>query len=150
MINLNSNTMINLPINQVFDFVSKPENDSQWQHGILATARLSEEFGNLGTFFRSIGHLMGRRNLSTFEVTDYEPDKVYGFKSHSGPLELQTTYVFETADSCTNVNIATQIRAVDLFQVDEGALEKRLQKQLKENLAMLKDILEVKHMPLVN
>jgi hypothetical protein len=31
---------------------------------------------------------------------------------------------------------------VDFFQVDEGILEKKMKKQLKENLAMLKVLLE--------
>jgi len=71
MINLNISTIIYQPIKQVFDFVSAPENDFQWQYGTLASARLSEEVGSrLGTFFRSIGHLLGRRNLSTFGVIE--------------------------------------------------------------------------------
>jgi hypothetical protein len=142
--------MIYLPINQVFDFVSRHENDFQWQYGTLATASLSDGFSDMGTLFRSIGHLMGRRNLSTFEVTEYEPNKRYGFKSRSGPFELQTRYVFEMKDRCTQIDISTQIKVVDFFRVDEGVLEKRLNKQLKENLAMLKDVLEIKRIPLVN
>ena len=150
MINLNGNTMIYLPINQVFDFVSRPENDFQWQYGTLATSSLSEGFSYMGTFFRSIGHLMGRRNLSTFEVTEYESNKNYGFKSRSGPFELRTRYVFEMIGIRTKINVSTQIKVVDFFRVDEGVLEKRLRKQLKENLEMLKNVLETKHAPIVN
>src|SRR5215213_9715382 len=59
MIDLNSSTLIYRPIRQVFDFMSVPENNFQWQYGTLASARISEGAGNIGTFFRSIGHLMG-------------------------------------------------------------------------------------------
>jgi hypothetical protein len=79
MINLNSSTLIYRPIRQIFDFMSTPENDFQWQYGTLASARISEGAGNIGTFFRSIDHLMGRRILSTFEVNEYELNKKYGF-----------------------------------------------------------------------
>ena len=75
MINLISSILIERPARQVFDFVSTPENDFQWQYGILATARLPKGSGAMRTFFRSIGHLMGRRNLSTFEITELEPNK---------------------------------------------------------------------------
>ena len=64
----------------------------------VAAARLSEGAGTIGTLFRSIGHLMGYRVLSTFEVTEYEPNKRYGFKSLSGPLNSQTSYAFEIAN----------------------------------------------------
>jgi hypothetical protein len=142
MINLNMSTMIYLPIKPVFDFVITPENDVQWQYGTLATARLSEGAGTSGTFFRSIGHLMGYRVLSTFEVTEYEPNKRYGFKSLSGPLNSQTSYVFEIVNGNTKITISTQANVANFFQVEESSLEKKMKKQLKENLAMLKDLLE--------
>ncbi len=146
MININNSTMIYRPIRQVFDFMSTPENDFQWQYGTLTSARLSEDVCNMGTFFRSIGHLMGRRVESTFEVNEYEPNRKYGFKSISGPLHSQTSYTFEIANGSTKINISTQANVVNFFQVDEGVLEKKMKKQLKENLAMLKDLLEAKRM----
>jgi Polyketide cyclase / dehydrase and lipid transport len=142
MINLVSSTVIERPVKQVFDFVSTPENDYQWQYGTLATARLSKGSHAMQTFFRSIGHLMGRRNLSTFEVTEFEPNKKYGFKSLSGPLHSQTSYGFEIANGSTKITISTQVNVVNFFQLDEGILEKKMKKQLQENLAMLKDLLE--------
>jgi uncharacterized protein YndB with AHSA1/START domain len=157
MINLNISTMIYRPVKQVFDFVSAPENDFQWQYGTLASARISDDVHEVGNSFRSIGHLMGRRVQSTFEVTEYEPNKKYGFKSLSGPLHSQTDYTFEMADGSTRINVSTQANVVNFFQVDEGILEKKMKKQLKENLAMLKDLLEAKRIlpaseinPLVN
>src|SRR6266498_4961888 len=119
MINLNMSMMIYQPVRQVFDFVSTPENDFQWQAGTLATARLSEGVSNKGTFFRSIGHLMGQRNLSTFEVTEYEQNRKYGFKSLSGPLHSQTSYTFESASGSTKISISTQAHAVNFFQMNE-------------------------------
>jgi uncharacterized protein YndB with AHSA1/START domain len=142
MINLDISTIIYRPVRQVFDFVSTPENDFQWQYGTLATARLSEGASKIGTFFRSIGHLMGRRVQGTFEVTEYEPNRKYGFKSLSGPLHLQTSYTFEIADSSTKIHISTRAHVVNFFQIDERILARRLKKQLKENLALLRQLLE--------
>lgn len=142
MINLTLTTKIYRPIKQVFDFVSVPENDFQWQYGTLASTRLSKNLGTIGSFFQSIGHLMGRRIQGTFEVTDYEPDSRYGFKSLSGPLNSQTSYTFEVAEGSTRINVSTQAKLVNFFQMDERIVEKMMKKQIKENLAMLKDLLE--------
>ncbi len=144
MINLNVSTMIYRPISQVFDFVSAPENDFQWQYGTLASARLSEGTSAIGILFRSVGHLMGRRIESTFEVTEYALNKKYGFRSLSGPLNSQTSYSFEIANGSTKVTASTQANLVNFFQMGEGILEKAMKKQLKEDLAMLKEILEAK------
>ena len=87
---------------------------------------------------------MGHRIQSTYEVTDYEPSTKYGFKSLSGPLNSHTSYDFEMADGSTKVTISMQANVINFFQVNEGILEKKMKKQIKENLAMLKTLLEVR------
>jgi hypothetical protein len=144
MINLNVSTMIYRPIQQVFDFVSRPENDVEWQYGTLTATGLSEGVSTIGSFFRSIGHLLGHRVQSTFEVTEYEPNRKYGFKSLSGPLHSQTSYTFEVASGSTKISISTQAHVADFFQMNERLVEKKMKKELKENLAILKGILEAK------
>ena len=144
MINFNISTIIYRPVRQVFDFVSTPENDFQWQYGTLATASHPEGVSKIGTFFRSIGHLMGRRVQGTFEVTEYELNRKYGFKSLSGPLHSQTSYTFEIANGGTRVNISTRAHVVDFFQTNERLLGKKIRNQLRENLTMLKGLLEEK------
>jgi len=145
MIQIETNTKIYRPIKQVFDFVSTPENDFQWQYGTLASSRLPGDTGFIiGSFFRSVGHLLGRRNHSTFEVTEYDLDKKYGFKSLSGPLNSHTTYTFEMSQGSTNVSISIQVKvhATNPPTINEAALEKKMKKQIKENLKLLKELLE--------
>ena len=149
MINLYVSTMVYKPVQQVFDFISTPENDFQWQYATLETTRLSGSGNGIGSIFRSISNLMGHRIISTFEVTAYEPNKKYNFKSLSGPLHLQTSYTFEISNGGTKIGISTQISMVDFDQTNESLMEKSLKKQLKENLAMLKALLETKRTSLV-
>jgi uncharacterized membrane protein len=142
MINVVLSVVIYRPIKQVFEFMSRSENDFQWQYGTLASGRVSAAPAGVGGFFRSIGHLMGRRNQSTFEITEYEMNQRYGFKSITGPVESQTLYTFETVQGSTKVDLTTKVHAVHSPQIHEGTLEKNLKKQLRENLAMLKGLLE--------
>jgi hypothetical protein len=136
--------MIYRPVKQVFDFVSAPENDFQWQYGTLAAARLPDGAGRLGSFFRTIGHLMGQRVQAVFEVTEYEPNRKYAFRSISGPLHLQTCYTFDVSSGSTRISITTQAHATSLFKMKERLLERKMKQQLKENLTLLKDLLEAK------
>ncbi len=137
-----SSTLIYRPIKRVFDFISTPENDFQWQYGTLASTRLSEGIIGLGTCFQSVSHFMEYRIQSTFEVTEYEPNLKYEFKSTSGPLQSLTTYTFETTKNCTQVTVSMQANAINLIGLNENVLEKKMKRQLKDNLAMLKNILE--------
>ena len=143
MINILSSTHIYQPIKRVFEFISNPENDFQWQYGTLSSTRVSKSIAELGACFQTIGNFMGHRIQSTFEVTEYDPNKKYGFKSLTGPLQSFTTYTFALASGYTQINLLTQANVVNFIELNENILEKKLKKQLKENLAMLKSILEV-------
>jgi uncharacterized membrane protein len=142
MIHVNASIKIYRPIRQVFEFISNAENDFQWQYGTLESARVSDGVVGVGAFFRSVGHIQGHRFLGTFEITEYEANKRYGFKSLSGPLQSETLYTFQAAPGSTHIELSTQVTATDAFEVPESIFEKQLKKQLKENLTLLKGILE--------
>ena len=142
MIQIVSYTQIYQPVKRVFDFISTPENDFQWQYGTLASAYVSGSAAGLGACFQSTGHLMGQRVQSTFEVIQYEPNHLYGFKSLSGPLLSFTSYTFDIDRGRTQVKVVLEANRAHLMELNENILEKKLKRQLKEDLAMLKQILE--------
>jgi len=142
MINIHSSTHIYRPVQRVFDFICTPENDFQWQYGTLASSKISEGAAKIGTAFRSVGHLLGHRSQSTYEVTEYKPNSKYGFRSLSGPLQSFTTYTFNPAKGYTRVDISMQANVINMVDLNENILQKKMKRQLKDNLAMLKNILE--------
>jgi hypothetical protein len=144
MINFSLSTQIYRSLKQVFSFVTTPENDFQWQYGTLASTQLSKGEMGIGTLFRSMGHFMGRRVESTYEVTEFEPNKKFGFKSLSGPMHSHTLYTFEVIEGSTRINISSQASPRDLFKTADIIVEKKVKKQYKENLAMLKGVLEAR------
>lgn len=146
MFNLTISAMIDVPIECVFEYMSTPENDSQWQYGILATATITNQLNRAGVYFRSIGHFLGRRNLGTYQVVESSKNMKYRLKSISGPLHLHTTYTFDTVSEGTKVNISIHVGTMNFFHMNEQILERRMRQQLKENLAVLKGLLEEKRL----
>ena len=142
MIRFDLYTHIYRPLIQVFAFVATPENDFQWQYGTLASAQISRGEMGLGTIFRVVGNLLGRRIETVYEVTVLEPNRRYGFKSVSGPLDSYTLYTFETSQDGTKVTLSTETSLKALFNSESALVVKQFKKQHKENLAMLKSILE--------
>jgi len=147
MFNLTISTMINVPVKYVFEYMCTPENDFQWQYGILATATITNRLNKLGVYFRSIGHFLGHRNLGTYQVIESSLSRKYRFKSLSGPLHLHTAYTFDTLGEGTMVNISIHVGTIDFFHINEQVLEKWMKKQLEENLITLKVLLEEKWFP---
>ena len=147
MFTITSSIVIYRPLAQVFDFISSSANDFEWQYGTLASGQISEGATRIGAAFRSVGHLMGRRIVSTFEITEYEANRQYGFRSLSGPLHSHTLYTLETGPDSTRIQTVTEAKSQDNFEVPEGLMQKYLHKELKDNLAMLKTIMEGRATP---
>jgi len=142
MFSFDLDTHIYRPLNQVFAFVATPENDFQWQYGTLASTQISKGAIGMRTLFRAVGHILGRRIEAMYEVTAFEPDKSYGFKSVSGPVDSYTLYTFAMTAGGTMINLFMETNPRDLFKPNDAIVVKRFKKQYKENLAILKSVLE--------
>lgn len=142
MISFELNTLIYRPLTRVFMFVATPENDFQWQYGTLVSTQISGGEIRLGTLFHAVGHMLGRRIETTYEVTAFELNRKYGFKSVSGPVDSHTLYTFEVIKAATRISLSTETNPGDLFKPEDGIVVKRFKKECRENLAMLKSVLE--------
>ena len=144
MISININMLILRPVWEVFDFITNPANNPQWQYGSLESVQLSAGDLQVGTVFSSFGHFMGRRIQSDFEVTEFEENKCFGFETISGPIQMQTSYSFEALDHGTNVIVSSLINPGGFFKLVDPIVARVAKKQFKENLATLKELLEIR------
>lgn len=144
MISIHLNTLVLRPVWEVFDFITTPENNSQWQYGWLISMKTSAGDMRIGTVFSGFGHFMGRRIQSDFEVTEFEPNKSYGFETISGPIQLQTSYSFEALDHGTNMMVSSLINPGGFFKLLDPIVTRVAKKQFLENLTTLKEILETR------
>jgi hypothetical protein len=142
MISINISTLILRPVWEVFDFISTPENNSQWQFGSLESVQISAGEMRIGSLFSSFGHFMGQRIQSNFEVTEFETNQIYGYETISGPIQLQTFYSFETVEHGTKVIVSSLINPGGFFKLVDPIVARAAKKQFKENLTTLKEILE--------
>ena len=130
------------PLQQVFAFVTTPENDFYWQYVTLASDKISRGEMGVGTLFRTVGHFMGRRFESVYEVTEFKPNQRYGFKSQSGPMDSHTLYTFEIVKGATRISHSAQLSLGELIKSNPITAEKTVKKEYRGNLTLLKDILE--------
>ena len=85
---------------------------------------------------------MGRRIQGVLEVTEFEDNKKYSYKTSSGPIQLHTSYTLETVRHGTNLMVSTHITPGNFFKLVDPIVAKAAKKQFAENLATLKQILE--------
>jgi uncharacterized protein YndB with AHSA1/START domain len=137
-----ASVVINRPLEEVFAFASNPENDTQWESGILELERTSEGPIGAGTTFRGAIEFMGRRIDFNLDVTRYEPNQLAEFKIDAGPLQLDERLTCEPVEGGTRVTVVYEGEPGGFFKVAEPIVVRMFQRQTQGNLAKLKDILE--------
>jgi carbon monoxide dehydrogenase subunit G len=142
MINLDLGTLIDCPMKDVFLFVSNPNNMSKWNSAIVSLEQVMPGAVSVGTKFKSVGEMMGRRIEGEMQVTAYEPDTKCGFQVNAGPMQVNLTFMLKPVGTGTKVNLNAQGNPAGFFKLAESMMAGRVKSMMEENLARLKSILE--------
>jgi len=144
MIKVNSSVLVNQPIEKVFEFVTTPENDSQWYIGVESRDHTPGEPAGVGSTSQSEIRFLGIPMTVTWEVTDYEDPNKISVKSIEGPVSVKAGYTFETmGEGQTKVSVRGEAEIGDAFSVAEPLVERMAQRQWDASFENLKDVLEV-------
>jgi uncharacterized protein YndB with AHSA1/START domain len=88
---------IRRPVGEVFDFLSDQEHRPAWSAGVKRVRRTSLGPIGIGATYRVAGKMLGRRVVSTYELTAYEPDALFSGRMRSSVFSVDETYRFEAA-----------------------------------------------------
>jgi uncharacterized protein YndB with AHSA1/START domain len=133
---------IDAPVGKVFAFVSDFRNNSKWQDGVIETTQTPDGPTQVGTKVKDVRTFLGQKMDSTFEVTEFEPDKKVAFKSTSGPIQFMFEQTFESTGGGTKLSVHVELEAKGFFKLAEGALGNNLKKTFEEQSVKLKSMLE--------
>ena len=133
--------MINRPIDEVFEFVSNPENVRLWQPGVLESRQTSEGPMGVGATYLEVRESLGRRIESTSEVTHYERNAKLG-SSTSEPVPFEAEYTFEAAPDGTKITLAARMESGGFLKLAKPLLMWLFRRDMQSAFSTLKDILE--------
>ena len=142
MINLDLGTLIDRPVQDVFAFVTNPNNMSKWNSAVVSMEQITPGAVGLGTKFKNIGEMLGRRIEGEMQVIAFEPDSKYGFQMNAGPMQVNINLSFKTVGTGTKLSLNAQGNPAGVFKLAEGVLQGRVKSMMEENLARLKSVLE--------
>ena len=142
MINLDFGTLIDKPVKDVFAFVANPNNMSKWNSAVVSLEQITPGDVGVGTKFKSVGEMMGRRIEGEMQVVAYEPDSKCGFQVNAGPMQVTMIMTFKTVGTGTKISLNAQGNPAGFFKVAEGMMTGRVKTMMEENLARLKSSLE--------
>src|SRR2546421_298556 len=102
MITTRVSVQINRPVEEVFAFVADPANFPRWAGALVKESRQTSPGAvGIGTTFRQVNMLMGRRFVSEMRVVAYEPPRRYEYATTSGPIRFAGHYSFASAGDGT-------------------------------------------------
>lgn len=142
MINLDLSAMIDCPQKDVFAFVANPNNMSKWNSAVVSLEQVTPGTVGVGTKFKSIGEMMGRRIEGEMQIIAYEPETKCAFQMNAGPMKIDIMLSFKTVGTGTKLNLNAQGNPGGFFKLAEGVLAGRVKSMMEENLARLKTVLE--------
>ena len=142
MINLDFGVLIDRPMRDVFAFVSNPNNMSKWNSAVVSLDQVSPGAVGVGSKFKTVGEMMGRRIEGEMQITAYEPDTKCGFQVNAGPMQVNLTLSFKTVGTGTKVSLNAQGNPGGIFKLAEGVMTGQIKSMMEGNLARLKDALE--------
>lgn len=139
---IESNVVINQPVEEVFAFYMDPENETQWRIGVLEVETTSEGLVGVGTTTREVTQFLGRRIENTAVVTEYEPNKVVAMETTSGPIPFKFRVTFEPVESGTSMTVRASGELGGFFKLAEPLVLRMGKRQMETELYNLKDLIE--------
>jgi uncharacterized protein YndB with AHSA1/START domain len=135
-------TTISRPADQVFTFVSTPENDPRWVPVSLRHEKTSPGPMQVGT--RTEEHLkfMGRRMRYVWEVTAYNPPHLLAYRTISGAMPFTLRLALEPAGSATRLTLGSEMELPGLLKLASPVMQWVVGRQFEGNLRTLKGLLE--------
>ena len=142
MVSFEVEKIINRTRQEVFDYVTDPANDVNWQGSAKLSEWASEAPHGVGSKVHAVNRFMGRNIDSMLEITAWDPPGSFGQKSVSGPIPFEITMQLEEQDGGTKLTINGEAEAGGFFKIAEGLVGKQLQKQIETDFEKLKQVLE--------
>ena len=135
-------TTINRPVEDVFEALTRIENQPQWSSATLEAAQTSSGPVGVGSTARLVAKFLGRRIETQLRITEFEPNRKLSGESTGGPFPLQSTFTLDTDDGGTRVTCTFDLQPGGFFKLAEPLVVTMAKRQLQGDLNNLKDLME--------
>ena len=135
-------TIINRPIEEVFAYLTTPENNVYWVSGATEITKLAEGEIQVGATYRFVRTILGRKMEGTGTVIKIEPYYTFAYESTSGPFPFAMRYTLEPVAAGTQLHWRVEGEPGGFFNLVGPLLMRRIKKQYEADFQTLKGLLE--------
>lgn len=142
MIKFENSIFIKRSPQDVFAYVTNPNNAPQWMAGVQDVGWTSDDHDDIGSTWKVTTKFLGRTIEAELERTSFDPPHHVSSKVINGPIPYESTIKLEAQDNGTLLTFAGQVEFGSFFKLAEGLVGQQLKKNQDSDLAALKLLLE--------
>ncbi|MCH7585466.1 MAG: SRPBCC family protein [Acidobacteria bacterium] len=139
---LEHSVVIDRPVEEVFAFITNPENDLRWERRVVESTHTSEGPMGVGTTGRKVRRFLSLRLANNYELTAFEPNRKLAAKTTYGPIPFEWTATLEAVEGGTRVTFVAEGKPSGIFKLAGPILARVGQGGLEHDSASLKKVLE--------
>jgi hypothetical protein len=147
MINIEKSIIIHRSIEEVFTYVSDLTHSAIWQSGLVEVRKLSEGPVGIGTRYAFVRSFMGKKMEASNKIKVFVPNTKVAFKTTSGPIPLEASYLFESTGRVTKLTSTIEMHPGGFIRLAEPLISASLQREVEAALSKLKGLLESQAVP---
>ena len=133
---------IERPVEEVFDFISRPENFPLWQESLLEIRREAEGPLRVGSEVTEVRSFMGRRMETTWTCTEHEPCERSSIEEDEGLVPFKGTFELEALGGSTLFTWTVETPGPRGIKVPGAIVGRMVPRQLAVDSERLKELLE--------
>jgi hypothetical protein len=126
------------PVEEVFAFMTEPQNQTQWRKGVVESVRTSEGPLGVGAAGKVVWSSMGGMT-SDWTCTAWELDRRFAFRV-TKPISFDAEYRFEAVSGGTRVEVEAEPQR--FFRLLWPLARRYFGKEYAADLATIKGVLE--------
>ena len=142
MIRFQTSVRIERPIDEVFAYVSEPENFPRWNSAVGTVRKTSSEEHPVGATYSMTRQLPSGQAENDLEITTYERPREFAIRTLSGPTPFAYRYAFSPSDEGTLVELDAEVELPGAVALVEPLARRAVKRGVDDNFASLKDTLE--------
>jgi hypothetical protein len=133
--------IVKRPIQQVFAFVTDPQQGSKWHRSNEITSISDDPIG-LGSRYKVTGRFLLWKFYSETVVSEYEENRIVAYQSSSGPYPFLLRYVFEPVGNNTRLTEIGEAELSPVMRLAVGIFIGNAKRNSERGLRLLKSFLE--------
>jgi carbon monoxide dehydrogenase subunit G len=138
-----SSVEIARPADEVFDFLAEVENNTRWLSGMRSSRWTSDPPRGVGSTYEQEASFLGKRIVTSFEVTELEPGRSVTITSRASSFPLRVRRSVEALGAGrSRVDEVVEADPSGFYRRWSALLRQMVQRRIRRDYRRLKQLLE--------